>query len=63
MMDYKKAIGDYLDEVLKRKEFSIDRIKREIKSSKVVCAFGLGMVSYPITLLSKLDFGQFRKES
>ena len=55
MMDYKKAIGDYLDEVLKRKEFSIDRIKREIKSSKVVCAFGLGMVSYPIiTAIKKL---------
>jgi len=54
-MDYKKAIGDYLDEVLKRKEFSIDRIKREIKSSKVVCAFGLGMVSYPIiTAIKKL---------
>jgi len=55
VMDYKKAIGDYLDEVLKRKEFSIDRIKREIKSSKVVCAFGLGMVSYPIiTAIKKL---------
>lgn len=48
MMDYKKAIGDYLDEVLERKECSIDRIKREIKSSKYVCAFGLGIVSYPI---------------
>ncbi len=47
-MDYKKEISTYLDDVLERKEFSIDRIKREIKDSKHVCAFGLGIVSYPI---------------
>ncbi len=47
-MDYKKAIGDYLDEVLGRKEFSIDKIKREIKNSKYVCVFGIGAISYPI---------------
>jgi len=47
-MDYKKEIGDYLGTVMERKEFSVDRIKGEIKSSKYVCAFGLGIVSYPI---------------
>jgi len=47
-MDYKKAIGDYLDEVMERKEFSIDRIKKEIKNSKYVCVFGLGAISFPI---------------
>ncbi len=48
MMDYKKAIGDYLDEVLGRKEFSIDRIKVQIKNSRYVCVFGIGAISYPI---------------
>ena len=48
MMDYKKEISNYLDEVLKRKEFNIDRIKKEIKSSKHVCVFGIGAISYPI---------------
>jgi len=48
MMDYKKEISNYLDTVLKRKEFSIDRIKKEIKSSKYVCVFGIGAISYPI---------------
>ena len=47
-MDYKKEISNYLDEVLERKEFSIDRIKKEIKSSKYVCVFGIGAISYPI---------------
>ncbi|HPM10937.1 MAG TPA: FkbM family methyltransferase [Paludibacter sp.] len=47
-MDYKKAIGDYLDEVLGRKEFSIDRIKVQIKNSRYVCVFGIGAISYPI---------------
>lgn len=47
-MDHKKAIGDYLDEVLERKEFSIDRIKAQIKSSRHVCVFGIGAISYPI---------------
>ena len=47
-MDYKKVIGDYLDEVLERKEFSIDRIKAQIKSSRYVCVFGIGAISYPI---------------
>jgi FkbM family methyltransferase len=48
MMDYKKDISNYLDEVMKRKDFSIDRIKKEIKSSKYVCVFGIGAISYPI---------------
>lgn len=48
MMDYKKAISDYLDEVLGRKEFSIDRIRKEIKNSRYVCVFGIGEMSYPI---------------
>jgi len=48
LMDYKKAIGDYLDEVLGRKEFSIDRIKVQIKNSRYVCVFGIGAISYPI---------------
>jgi len=48
VMDYKKEVSNYLDEVLKRKEFSIDRIKKEIKSSKHVCVFGIGAISYPI---------------
>ncbi|MHB8138828.1 MAG: FkbM family methyltransferase [Smithellaceae bacterium] len=48
MVDYKKEISNYLDVVLKRKEFSIDRIKKEIKSSKYVCVFGIGAISYPI---------------
>ena len=48
MMDYKKEISNYLDEVLERKEFSIDRIKKSIKSSKHVCVFGIGAISYPI---------------
>ena len=48
MMDYKKEISNYLDEVLKRNEFNIDRIKKEIKSSKHVCVFGIGAISYPI---------------
>ena len=47
-MDYKKEISNYLDEVLERKEFSIDRIKKEIKRSKYVCVFGIGAISYPI---------------
>ena len=47
-MDYKKEISNYLDEVLERKEFSIDRIKKEIKSSKYVCVFVIGAISYPI---------------
>jgi FkbM family methyltransferase len=47
-MDYKKVIGDYLDEVLERKEFSIDRIKAQIKNSRHVCVFGIGAISYPI---------------
>jgi FkbM family methyltransferase len=47
-MDYKKEISNYLDEVLERKEFSIDSIKRQIKSSKYVCVFGIGAISYPI---------------
>lgn len=47
-MDYKKEIGDYLDAVMERKEFSIDRIKKEIKTSKYVCVFGIGAISYPI---------------
>ena len=50
MRNYKEEISNYLDEVLERKEFSIDRIKRQIKSSKYVCAFGLGIVSYPIII-------------
>jgi FkbM family methyltransferase len=48
VMDYKKEISNYLDEILKRKEFSIDKIKKEIKSSKHVCVFGIGAISYPI---------------
>ena len=48
VMDYKKEISGYLDEVLKGKEFSIDRIKEQIKSSKHVCVFGIGAISYPI---------------
>jgi FkbM family methyltransferase len=48
MMDYKKEISNYLDEVLERKEFSIDSIKRGIKSSKCVCVFGIGAISFPI---------------
>lgn len=48
VMDYKKAIGDYLDEVLERKEFSIDRTKAQIKNSRFVCVFGIGAISYPI---------------
>ena len=48
MMDYKKEISNYLDEVLERKEFSIDSIKRRIKSSKYVCVFGIGAISFPI---------------
>ncbi|MDI9571060.1 MAG: FkbM family methyltransferase [Pseudomonadota bacterium] len=47
-MDYKKEISDYLDAVLERKEFSIDRIKAQIKSSGFVCVFGIGAISYPI---------------
>ena len=47
-MNYKKELSRYLDEVLERKEFSIDRIKEEIKSSKYVCVFGIGAISYPI---------------
>jgi FkbM family methyltransferase len=47
-MDYKKEISNYLDEVLERKEFSIDKIKKEINSSKYVCVFGIGAISYPI---------------
>lgn len=48
MKDYKREISNYLDAVLKRKEFSIDRIKKEIKSSKYVCVFGIGAISFPI---------------
>jgi FkbM family methyltransferase len=48
MMDYKKEISNYLDEVLEKKEFSIDMIKKKIKSSKYVCVFGIGAISYPI---------------
>lgn len=48
MRDYKKEIADYLDEVMERKEFSIDRIKAQIKSSRYVCVFGIGAISYPI---------------
>jgi FkbM family methyltransferase len=47
-MDYKKEIGNYLDAVMERKEFSIDRIKKEIRRSKYVCVFGIGAISYPI---------------
>jgi FkbM family methyltransferase len=48
MRDYKKEITNYLNEVLERKEFSIDRIKEKIKRSKHVCVFGIGAISYPI---------------
>jgi FkbM family methyltransferase len=48
MRDYKKEISDYLNDVLKRKEFSIDRIKAQIQNSKYVCVFGIGTISYPI---------------
>lgn len=48
MRDYKKEISDYLNDVLKRKEFSIDRIKAQIKKSKYVGVFGIGAISYPI---------------
>ena len=48
MMDYKKEISKYLDEVLGRNEFNIDRIKAQIKSSRYVCVFGIGAISYPI---------------
>lgn len=48
MMDYKKEISRYLDDVQERKEFSIDRIKKEIKNSKHVCVFGIGAISFPI---------------
>jgi FkbM family methyltransferase len=47
-MDYKKEISNYLDEVLERKEFSIDIIRKEIKNSKYVCVFGIGAISFPI---------------
>jgi len=47
-MDYKKEITDYLDAVLERKEFSFDRIMAQIKSSRFVCVFGIGAISYPI---------------
>jgi len=47
-MDYKKEISAYLDEVMEREEFSIDRIKKEIRNSKYVCVFGIGEMSYPI---------------
>ena len=47
-MDYKKEISKYLDEVLGRNEFNIDRIKAQIKSSRYVCVFGIGAISYPI---------------
>ena len=36
MMDYKKEISNYLDEVLERKDFNIDKIKEQIKRSKHV---------------------------
>ena len=48
IMDYKKEISNYLDEVLERKEFSIDIIRKEIKNSKYVCVFGIGAISFPI---------------
>ncbi len=48
MMDYKKSIADYLDEVLKKEEFSIDRIKSEIRSAKYLCVFSVGVVSSSI---------------
>jgi FkbM family methyltransferase len=47
-MDYKKEISGYLDEVIGRKKFNIERIKEEIKKSKHVCVFGVGAISYPI---------------
>lgn len=47
-MDYKEEISKYLDEVLGRNEFNIDRIKAQIKSSRYVCVFGIGAISYPI---------------
>jgi len=47
-MDYKKDISNYLDEVVQREEFSIDRIKREIKSTKYLCVFSVGVVSNSI---------------
>jgi len=68
-MDYKKEIPNYLDEVLERKEFSIDRIRREIKNSKYVCAFGLGVVSSAIisairkTTDIKIDFLSYKDQT
>ena len=53
MTDYKKEFSNYLDEVLKKKEFSIDRIRKEIKSSKYLCVFGIGEMSYPIISVIK----------
>lgn len=47
-MDYKKEISKYLEAVMGRKEFSIDRIKAQVKSSQYVCVFGIGAISYPI---------------
>jgi FkbM family methyltransferase len=47
-MDYNKDLSEYLDDVIRRNKFSIDKIKEEINNSKRVCVFGIGAISYPI---------------
>lgn len=47
-MDYKEEISNYLDEVFKKNDFSIDRIIDEIKTTKFLCVFGSGVVSSSI---------------
>jgi len=48
MRDYKKEIAAYLDKIKERDRHSIDRVLEDVKSSKYVCVFGIGAISYPI---------------
>jgi FkbM family methyltransferase len=47
-MDYKKEISNFIDEMKKREKSNLDTIIENIKSSKYVCVFGAGAISYPI---------------
>jgi FkbM family methyltransferase len=48
MRNYKREIAAYLDEVKEKGKYTLDKIIEDIRSSKYVCVFGIGAISYPI---------------
>jgi len=48
MKNHKREIAVYLDEVKEREKYTLDKIIEDIRSSKHVCVFGIGAISYPI---------------